>query len=148
MSDQHHDFDQSLISGYLDGELTQADRQRVRLHIESCGECKSTADELRQLSEITMATDFQKPDDTQWDESPRNAVSRWLSLAGWALAAIWAVTLVGYLFWQWRNDGDATWRYEWFVAVGYLPAFGLILASTLVDRLQTRKTDNYRKVKK
>ena len=31
MSEKQHGFDEALISGYLDGELTQGEEQRVRL---------------------------------------------------------------------------------------------------------------------
>ena len=43
MTRQDHGFDEALISGYLDGELTQGDAQRVRVHLEDCAVCQRTA---------------------------------------------------------------------------------------------------------
>lgn len=71
MTDTPHEFDEAILSGYLDGELTQGDEQRVRLHIEHCAGCGIVIDELRKLREATMNSNFQVPDDTQWDETPR-----------------------------------------------------------------------------
>ena len=33
-------FDDALLSGYLDHALTQADEQRVRIHLEDCATCR------------------------------------------------------------------------------------------------------------
>ena len=38
-----------MLSGYIDGELTQQQEQRVRIHCESCRDC---AEELEQLEEL------------------------------------------------------------------------------------------------
>ena len=40
-----------FLSGFIDGELTQQDAQRVRLHCESCRECGEQLAELRSLRE-------------------------------------------------------------------------------------------------
>jgi len=147
MSGRKHGFDKALISGYLDGELTQGDTQRVRLHLEECAECSQMADELRRLKEATMTTEFQVPEDTQWDETPRNAASRILQNSGWALAIAWVVGIVAYLVWQIATDAESI-RLEAMLSFAILLALGLIVLSALIDRLKTRKTDPYRKVKK
>ena len=54
MSEPRHEFDETSISGYLDGELTQRDDQRVRLHLEDCAECRAIADGMRKMKEATM----------------------------------------------------------------------------------------------
>ena len=44
----NHDCNETepLLSGYLDGELTQGDRQRVELILEDCAECARVFDEM------------------------------------------------------------------------------------------------------
>ena len=42
-------FDETLISGHLDGELTQSAEQKVRLHLEDCGFCSRLYDELEAM---------------------------------------------------------------------------------------------------
>ena len=58
-------FDEALLTGYLDGALTQADDQRVRIHLEECADCRRLSDELRELRETTMTTRFELPADDQ-----------------------------------------------------------------------------------
>ena len=141
-----HVFDEALLSGYIDGELTQRDQQRVRLHLDDCAVCKTTFDELTSLREATMNSSFQVPD-TQWDEAPRGVTSRLLHNSGWLLAGLWVAGLIGYLVWQAASDSISL-RFEAFLGFGLLLAFGLVLGSALVDRLKTRKNDPYRKVEK
>ena len=38
-----------LLSGFIDGELTQQEAQRVRVHCENCRQC---GDELEQLEKL------------------------------------------------------------------------------------------------
>ena len=147
MTDTQHEFNEAMLSGYLDGELTQGDEQRVRLHLEDCTECRNVIDELRKLRETTMNSDFQVPEDTQWDETPRGAISRLLHNSSWLIAGLWAVGIVAYLVWQMATDTESP-QFEAMIGFALLLAFGLIILSALVDRLKTRKNDPYRKVQK
>ncbi len=147
MSNTKHEFNEALLSGYLDGELTQGDAQRVRLHLEGCAECSSVVDELRSLREATMNTEFQVPEDTQWDETPRGAVSQLLHNMGWLTYGLWFVGVVAYLLWQINTDSESV-QWEALLGFGLVLGFVLIVLSALVDRLKTSKDDPYRKVKK
>jgi len=147
MSERRHEFDDALLSGYLDGELTQADDQRVRLHLETCADCRSMTDQMTKLRKATMNAEFRVPDDTQWDETPRGAISRLLHSFGWLIAGLWVAGIVAYLVWQTTTDSESI-QFEGVLSFGLLLAFGLIVLSALVDRLKTRKNDPYRKVLK
>lgn len=146
MSTAPHDFDEAFLSGYLDGELTQGDAQRVRLHLETCAKCSTTANELLRLREATMNTEFQVPD-TQWDETPRGGVSRFFHNFGWLIAGLWVAGLSAYLVWQIATDSESV-RIESVLGVGIFLAFALIVLSALIDRMRTRQDDPYRKVQK
>jgi len=146
MNEKQHGFDEALISGYLDGELTQGEEQRVRLHLEDCAECRSLADELRRLREATMATEFQVPKDTQWDETPRGGVSGFFRNFGWLILLVWFVGMLGYALWQMAIETEDL--FEVVIVFGIWFGFGLVLLSVLIDRLKTLKTDRYRRVKK
>jgi anti-sigma factor RsiW len=147
MSETPHQFDETLLSGYLDGELTQGDAQRVRLHLEECPDCRNATDELHKLREATMNSEFRVPDDTQWDETPRGAVSRFLHTFGWLIAGLWVVGIGAYLVWQ-IATGSESLQFEGMLGFGVLLAVGLIILSALIDRLKVRKNDPYRKVLK
>lgn len=146
MSELKHGFDEVLISGYLDGELTQGDEQRVRIHLEDCADCRNVADEMRKIKEATMTTEFQTPDDTQWDESPRGRISGFFSNFGWLIAIAWLVAVIGYGIWQAATDVENLW--EVVLVFGLWLGFGLVFLSVLIDRLRTFKTDPYRKIEK
>ena len=143
---EHRHFDETLISGHLDGELTQADDQKVRIHLEDCDDCRRTAQELVQLKETTMTTEFKIPDDTQWDETPRGAASGFLRNFGWLIAIAWLVGIVGYAIWQIATETEDL--IEVVLVFGLWLGFGLVFLSALIDRLKIRKTDPYRKVDK
>ena len=146
MSEKRHGFDEALISGYLDGELTQGEEQRVRLHLEDCAECRGLADEITRLREATMATEFQVPDDTQWDEAPRGGLSGFFRNFGWMILLAWLVGVGGYALWQMATETEDL--IASLIVFSMWLGFGLVFLSVLIDRLKTRKTDRYRRVKK
>lgn len=141
-----HGFDEALISGYLDGELTQGEEQRVRLHLEDCAECRRLAGELAEMREATMSTEFRVPPDTQWDETPRGGGSRLLRDFGWIVMCLWVAGLVGFGLWKLATDLEHLWTN--LLAFGFWFGFGLVGLSVLIDRLKGLKTDRYRRVLK
>ena len=146
MSEVQHGFDEELISGYLDGELSQGEEQRVRLHLEDCPECRAMTEELNRLKEVTMTTEFRVPDDTQWDETPRGRGSGFFRNFGWLILVAWVVGTLGYGLWQMATDTEEL--FEVVIVFGAWLGFGLVFLSVLIDRLKTRKTDRYRRVEK
>jgi anti-sigma factor RsiW len=146
MSDPRHGFDEALISGYLDGELTQGEAQRVRVHLEDCAPCRATADELKKLKEATMSSEFKVPDDNSWNEAPRGGASRLLRNAGLLIGLIWIVGIGMWMIWELANDPEAL--VGLLLVGGFLLSAGLILASVLIDRRRDMKTDRYRRVQK
>lgn len=139
-------FDETLVSGHLDGELTQAAEQRVCVHLEDCSSCRALLDELRTLREATMSTEFSKPDDTQWDEQPQGSVSRVARGAGWIMAILWVVVLAAYGLWQYLQEPANL--VERLLVFGGLSAVALLFASVCLDRIRTARTDPYREVEK
>lgn len=146
MSEQEHRFDEALISGYLDGELAQRDDQRVRVHLEDCAGCRDIADGMRQVKEATMTSEFQVPEDNQWDEKPRGSLSGFLSSFGWMIAIAWVVAIIGYFIWQVATDSENL--LEAVLVFGLWLGFGLVFLSVLIDRLKTFRTDPYRRIEK
>lgn len=139
-------FDQSLISGFLDRELTQAHDQRVRLHLEECAQCRALFEELQTMREAAMSTRFVEPSDDQWNERPRGPTSHISRSVGWVLAIVWLVVIAGYGIWQALTSPEGL--FEKLLLVGGLAAFGLLFLSVLVDRIKSARTDRYREVEK
>jgi len=139
-------FDESMLSGYVDGELTQADNQRVQLHLEECPSCWALVDDLRQIREVAMSTPFPVPTDDEWREAPRSAGSRWIRRLGWILVLAWMLGAVGLAV-QGFVQGSAAW-YEKTLIVALVGGALLLFLSVLIDRLKAIKTDRYGRVQK
>lgn len=139
-------FDEQLLSGYLDRELTQADEQRVRLHLEECGSCSFALEEMTTIREATMTTNFQAVDDEQWQEEPRSPISRWMRRLGWFLTGGWLLGL-GILATKEFVQAPEAW-YVKAIPVVLGAGILLLLASVALDRLRAAKTDRYRRVEK
>ena len=145
MTEPRHDFDDALISGYLDGELTQEEAQLVRIHLEDCVTCRKTADEMSRIREATMGSQFHVPQDTQWDEAPRGSTSRLLRNAGLVIGLAWLVAVIGYLLVELVGSEDLL---GILLVGGLVVSAALVLASALLDRRDALKSDRYRRVKK
>ena len=63
-----HEKVRELISAYMDDELTQQEGQTVRVHLETCDECRRTLDQLRTLQEATSATRFREPTEEEMEK--------------------------------------------------------------------------------
>ena len=139
-------FDEALLTGYLDGVLTQADDQRVRLHLEGCAECRRLIDEMRETREATMTTRFELPTDDQWNEAPRGLASRLSFGLGWLLLLVWAIGILGLVIGHlWSESLSLT---EKLIIFGGLSGGALLLLSVLIDRLKIMGRDPYRRVQR
>jgi len=144
---EQHEEMLGMLSAYLDGELTQADNQRVRLFLEENEEARQTYEEMRRLQQLTAQIQFGDP-----NEAAMEAIEERLSVQaprrfGWALVA------VGFLLWLAYGAVLALRHPRWptlpelfsgAVAIGLL----LLFVSVLRQRLLERPLDRYRKVKK
>ena len=139
-------FDEALLSGFLDRTLTQADDQRVRVHLEDCVECRSTLDELTRLRESTMQTEFKVPSDVQWSEMPRSRTSRFSQRIGWTIVSAWLLGLAGFAAWQLVTSEEPLVA-KVLIFSGWT-GVSLLLLGIALDRLKAMKTDRYREVQK
>jgi hypothetical protein len=141
-----HDFDDSLISGAIDGQLTQADDQRVRIHLEDCAVCRTLKDELSELREVTMGTEFNTPADDQWNELPKSGGSGLTRGLGWIFAIVWLLVMTGWGLWTSWNEAES--NLVRFLIFGGIGAGVLLFLSVLFDRMKAARTDPYREVKR
>ncbi len=139
-------FDEALLSGYLDGVLTQQDEQRVRLHLEDCAACRTLLHDLTHLRETTMSTHFDLPPDDQWDEAPRGRLSHLSRHLGWWLVALWFFISTGFGLWQLLHEPGPL--LPKLLIVSGLTGGVLLLLSVILDRIRTLKHDRYREVQK
>jgi anti-sigma factor RsiW len=139
-------FDEAMLSGYVDRMLTQADEQRVRVHLEDCAVCRAQVEDISRLKEVTMSSEFREPADEQWSEVPRGRASQFTFGVGWSFLIVWALVTTGYGLWQfWTSEGALFGKLIVFVP---LSALVLLFVSVLIDRVKAMRTDRYREVQK
>ena len=142
--DNHQEL-KKMLSAYLDGELTQAEEQRVRLHLEDCQECRRELEQMAELQKLTAAIRFQEPPDSFLDSVEQRLSVRAPRRAGWGLIlggiAAWVVYLVVLFL---RAPRWPTWPELFSGAV--VTGFVVLFVSVLRQRLLERPRDRYRKV--
>lgn len=133
------------LSGYLDGELTQQDRQRIEIHLESCHECRQSLEELRNLSTAVGNLKFEKLSANDWSEMMNDITVKTSRGIGWLLLIVGIVLVVGYAIYSFAVDDSV----EALVKTG---VFGImigalfLLISVARQRWLARKTDKYEDV--
>ncbi|MHC4609199.1 MAG: anti-sigma factor, partial [Planctomycetota bacterium] len=133
------------LSGLLDSELTQQDRQRVELHVVSCRTCRATLDELGRLRQDIAALDQPQPTAQQWSRIMSAITTKTSRALGWILGIVGAGILVGFAIWQFSVDNTVPALIKIGALAAVLGALSL-LVSVLLDRLAARKTDRYKDV--
>ena len=135
----------ALVSGYIDGELTQQQRQRVEIHCDNCTECRQILDELKQLRNDVGKSRLSEYGEDKWRESMDDTTTRisrgigWLLLIGGALA-IGGIVLLGFIT-------DPTLELHMKVIIGAIyGGLAVLFISVLRQRLIERKTDKYKDV--
>lgn len=142
LTDQHVG---ELLSGYIDGELTQQERQRVTLHCEGCGECRQNLSELRALRERIGKSHLSEVGEDKWRETMKDPTVQTSRSIGWLLfvagiLVVAGVGLLGFIF----SEGTSVWMK--LVLVAIYGGLALLLFSVLRQRLIERKTDKYKDV--
>lgn len=136
-----------LLSGYLDDELTQKDRQRVDRHVEGCARCTARLRELDTLrvSVGRLRLDMDPEDQERWRKVMDNALERTASGIGWILVVGAVFVLVGYAGYEFLLADVEPPMVKWAVGALYL-GLAVLLLSVLRQRLKARKTDRYKDV--
>lgn len=146
MRDVNPTFDEALLSGYVDGELTQAEEQKVRIFLEDDAAARAIVEDIRRLRQAARGTRFKLPPDTQWDERPRGPASAVLRRLGWVLLLGSGASVLGFGAWQLAVGPFAA--FAKLIAFGTLFGLGSLFVSVLADRLRAAATDRYRRVEK
>ena len=140
--DEHVD---EMLSGFVDGELTQQQRQWVTLHCESCKECSENLERLREIRNRIAGASLSEIGEDKWRESMNENTVQTTRSLGWILfiagiLIIAGIGVVQFLF----DDGIGVGMKLLIVAI--YGGLGLLFFSVLRQRLIERKTDKYEDV--
>ncbi len=138
------DWDQ-LLTGYLDNELTQQDRQRVEQRMVNEPTYRKQFEDLTSLQTDIAGLDFQPNKTTQWSELAPDATSRTTRSLGWLSYIISTLFLVGYGLYEFIIAETENALVKTAV-LGIFLGLGLLLVSVIKQRLVESKTDRYKDV--
>lgn len=136
----------SLISGYLDNELTQQEQQQLRVHLASCRDCQRIHQDLRRMQEDIGQLRYPEPETRQLEQLMQEPGAAGLRRFGWTaliagailFASIWLVLVL--------IVSDMPWFMRLILILLGAGSAALFI-SVLRQRLIARKTDKYRRVK-
>lgn len=134
-----------LLSGYIDGELTQQQRQRVELHCESCAECRELLEELEALRERMGRARLSRIGEDKWRESMNDNAVNLTRGIGWILLVGGAIGLLLLLLHVIFIESDMNF-WEKAIFFGIYGGLGALLVSVLRQRMIESKTDKYKDV--
>jgi predicted anti-sigma-YlaC factor YlaD len=133
------------LSGYIDGELTQQQRQRVALHCETCAECRELLEELEALRERMGRARLSRVGEDKWRETMNDNTVNTLQSIGWVLLIGGAIGLfLLFLHGVFIESGMSTG--EKMIFFGIYGGLGALLVSVLRQRMVESKTDKYKDV--
>ena len=135
------------LSGYLDGELTQQDRQPVENHLRSCEQCENLLKELREAKEAAQGLEMEPLGDKDWKMMEARIFERIGQGLGWSILLVWLTVTTGYSLYQFGTSPDEPF-FEKILVFSLFLGFGLLFLSVLSQRLRENRTDRYKGVLK
>jgi anti-sigma factor RsiW len=134
-----------LLSGYVDGELTQQQRQIVEVHCRECAQCEEQLRSLKSIRSRVGNSKLSPLGEDQWRERSTDQSVVVLSHLGWFIALTATALLGAGGLYVWLVDATIpVWQK---LAIGGVYAGGsLLLLSVLRQRVLESKTDKYNDV--
>ncbi len=140
---------EALLSGYLDGELTQGDRQRVEVIMEDCQDCAKTFEEMKKLRSEISGIQYEYMTETERLKAAKDPVAETGASLGQVLVIGGFIIFYGSCIYLALKGILADPDTPLFMKIG-LPAmflgFGILLTSVIIDRIRASKTDPYKDV--
>ena len=134
-----------MLSGYIDGELTQQQRQRVEVHCAECGECAKELQELGALRKEIGASSLSEFGEDTWRETMADSSVKAARGIGWLLLIGGVLACAGIAIFVFLTDPSIEWHAKLIAAAVY-GGLGILFISVLRQRLIERKTDKYKDV--
>ena len=133
------------LSGYLDGELTQQQRQQVELHLEQCEQCRKLQDELQEIRSRMHGARLSPVGADQWRENMNEAGVQLSKGIGWVLLIGAALVLFTIAAAHFLADDSVSGFMKFLISAFYL-GWAALFVSVLRQRLIERKSDKYKDV--
>jgi predicted anti-sigma-YlaC factor YlaD len=136
-----------LISGYIDGELTQQERQRVDIHLRECLKCRDSLQKLETVRQRIHGLEMPQPSRKEWEDMENYVLLRLFRKVGWIIVIVWLSGTAVYGLYEYASAPTEPF-------LGKLAVFGLLFGvvmlfvSVVLERTRELRTDRYRGVQK
>ena len=134
------------LSGYIDDELTQQEKQRVWLHCETCVECGARLKELQTLRDKVGKATFSNLDRDAWRESMDDIAVKAARGIGWLLFIGGSLLAIGIVVYEFISNAVSLSLAEKLIICGLYGGMLLLFLSVLRQRFIERKSDKYKDV--
>lgn len=135
-----------LLSGYIDGELTQRDRQRVRLHCEACPDCERQLEELKSLRARIGESRLSDVSQDIWREKMNDITVTTSRGLGWLLFIGGLLIAAGVAIYEFVTNLQSLSPTAMLIIGGVYGGLLLLFISVLRQRLIERRSDKYKDV--
>jgi len=142
-----HEQVQQMLSAFLDEELTQAESQRVRIHLEDCEECRRRFAQLESLRRATTDLEFAAPLEAKMDELHERISVQAPRRAGWGFLLVGLLGWLVYALYLFVIDPPAATPAN-LIAGAFVIGLACLLVSVARQRWLELPHDRYRGVKK
>ncbi len=138
-----------LLAGYVDGELTAAEREAFEAELASDPELKAELQEFRELKEVTGMARYADLPDEVWETYWQSIYRKLERGVGWILFSLGAIVLLGFGLWEglshlWANPEAPLWLKLGVSILGGGSVF--LLVSYGRERLFAYNRDRYKEV--
>ena len=134
------------LSGYVDGELTQQEAQKVELLLETDPGYQKLYDEISLMRQEVQSLSLQEQELEHLDKLFNEPVAKTSKILGFALIAVAALIIVGVTFFKIFSHPDLGMIEK--LLVGAIGSGSLLLLySVLRQRLISARKDKYKRVK-
>lgn len=140
-----------LISAYLDGELSPAERAEFERKLASGEVSRQEFEEMKAMTEVTGSVRLASFPDEVWDGFWSQTYNRLERGIGWIFLSIGAVILCSAGAYQFLRSLIEDQSSPWWIRLGtafVALGLGALFVSVLRERIFVRSTDPYRKVKR
>ena len=137
-----------LITGYVDGELSEDQKQQLETHLQGCAGCKEELDKLRQLKEDLAMVKLKEPSDLELQQYWSGVYNRLERGIGWILFSVGAIIVLCYGGFKLIEEVIKDPSVGLLLKIGLVAlVFGIVIlfVSILRERLRVRKVDKYSK---
>jgi len=146
-----HDNLKKLISPYLDGELGEAEAQKLKEHLAGCPECRREMEQMQKLEEVMSMMKLKSPPQEMWDVYWKSVYNRLERGVGWILLSLGAIILLFFGAYKMVEGIIKDTTVPLVLKVGlivFLAGIVVLLVSIVREQFFLRRKERYKEIEK